>query len=131
MNENITPLLGTPVNVTVFMVTYEYKKPKRKSKLPGSAKKDDDVVQNRVPIVSGDPSGADAYSITKRLVLGVSPYEGHDFRVLFLQRLVDAMGLATPTTWDKLDGQAPVNAEIPTVLDDDDEGESGSDPTLN
>src|SRR6478752_4687525 len=107
MNENNTPLIGTPVNVTVFMVTYEYSKPKREAKVPRSAKSEIDKVRNQVPIVSGDASGADIFPITRRLVLGPNPYAGNDFRILASQRVVDAMGLATATTWDKLDGQAP------------------------
>src|SRR6478609_6609333 len=103
MNENNDALIGTPVNLTVFSVVYEYSKPPRVEKVPKSAKKEIDKVQNRAIVSSSDPSGRDLFLITQRLVLGTKLYDGHDFKVLAYQRMFDVMGLATVTTWDKLD----------------------------
>lgn len=112
MNETDSVLLGTPVTVTVFVVDYQYIKPQRKHKLPKTAKVEEEKVQNRLIVTSGDPSGRDVFEIAKRCVLGAKPYEGSDFRVLMQQRMVDAMGLAMVTSWAKLDGQAPAEVGV-------------------
>lgn len=120
-----TVLLGTPVNVTVFQVHYEYKKPPRTEKLPRSASKENDVVVNQIVLTTGDASGRDIFDIAKRMVLGPDPYDGNDFRILQFHRVVDAMGLATVTSWEKLDGKA---TEVPGVLaknEDDEEDDGG------
>lgn len=126
MSENKTPLIGTPANVTVFAVDYEYQKPGRKNKLPKSAKKEDDSVKNTAVIITGDPSGEDLYGITRRVVLGADPYEGSDFRILIARRVCDAMGLAQVTTWAKIDGKA-TEAVGEIATDDEEDDDDGTD----
>lgn len=138
MSEQESILIGTPANVTVFIVDYKYTKPPRQQKLPRSAKAEDDTVENRTFIISSDPSGRDVFDIVQRLVLGPKPYEGSDFRVITQQRMLDAMGLAQVTSWEKLDGNAPVLG-VPVEPDNDDAnedeeeggGSAPSDPSLN
>jgi len=122
MNENNIMLIGTPVNVTAFAVVYQYTKAPRIEKNKRTAKADDDKVVNEVVVVTGDPSGRDIFDIAQRLVLGPNPYKESDFRVIQQRRVFDAMGLASVTTWDKLDGQAP---ETPGVVVDNDDEEDG------
>lgn len=136
MSEQNPILLGTPVNVTVFIVDYQFTKAPRKSKLPKAAKAEEEKVQNRAVVCSGDPSGRDVFDIVQRLVLGAKPYDGSDFRVLNQQRVFDAQGLAIATSWDKLDGAAPLvpGAEVVDESEDDEEdgdGEDGSPPVSN
>jgi hypothetical protein len=133
MNENNVALVGTPVNLTIFVVDYEYSKPPRKEKLPRSAKREAEKVKNRVIVTSGDPTGEDVFKIARWLVLGSNPYEGNDFRILNQQRMVDAMGLASVTSWDKLSGHAPESLDSNLVeVEDEEEGSSApSDPNLN
>lgn len=131
MNEK-TPLIGTPVNLTVFRVDYEYKKAPRVAKLPKSAKKEQEKVgPNTLFVCSSDPSGQDVYEIVKRRVLGPTPYEGHDFRLLQQQRALDVSGTATVTSWELLDGNAtesPVNTEEES---EEEEGDGGGDPPVS
>jgi hypothetical protein len=133
MDENKTPLIGTPVSVTLFIVDYQYTKSPRKDKLPKSSKKEDDVVKNTAVISTGDPTGQDVYGIAKRVVLGAVPYDGNDFRVLRVQRAFDAIGLAQVTSWEKIDGQAPEEAGVAVGDDEEDSGDGseGSDQSLN
>ncbi len=133
MSEQESILIGTPVNVTVFVVDYKYTKPARKHKSPKSARPDEDTVENRIVITSSDPTGRDVFDITKRLVLGANPYEGADFRIVTQQRMVDAMGLAQVTSWEKLDGKAPVLG-VPVESDEDgdpEDGEDGEEPPVS
>lgn len=126
---------STPASCTVFHVQYQFRKPARTDKVPGAAKREDDKVSNGIVITSGDPSGRDVYDITRRLVLGETPYVGNDFRVLQCAKMVDAMGLVQVTTWDKLDGSAPevLGVEIQTAdsKDDDDSGGGSVPPAAN
>lgn len=124
-------MLGTPVNCTIFVCVYSFKKPARKSKVPGAAKKEDDLVSNRIIIVAGNPTGEDCFHIVRRLVLGEIPYPGSDFKLISCDRMNDAMGLAGITTWEKLDGKAPQepgfvvnNGEESEADEGDDEGGS-------
>ena len=124
MSEQESILIGTPANVTVFIVDYKYTKPPRQQKLPRSARAKDDSVENRTFIISSDPSGRDVFDIVQRLVLGPNPYEGSDFRVITQQRMLDAMGLAQVTSGEKLDGKAPVLG-VPVEPEDDSDPEDG------
>jgi hypothetical protein len=131
MNEK-TPLIGTPVNLTVFRVDYEFKKAPRKEKLPKAAKPElDKVGPNTMFIASSDPSGQDVFSIAQRLVLGPNPYEGSDFRLLQQQRALDVMGLASVTSWDKIDGKASDGGEVPTGEVGENETDEDSSPPDN
>lgn len=128
MNENDTPLIGTPVSLTVFVVDYVYTKPPRKAKLPKSAgkAKDSEKVANTVVVTTGDPTGQDIFLIAKRLVLGPNPYEESDFKLLKVQRAFEAAGLAQVTSWEKISGSASENGNLITEESEGGEGD-GSD----
>lgn len=123
-------MIGNPASATVWAVTYSFKKPPRKSKMPKSVKKEDETVSNQVVITTADPTGADIYHVACRIVLGEIPHDGHDFRILQSQKVADVMGLALVSTWEKLDGKAPENSGI--IIDDEfdevDGDEGGSIP---
>ncbi len=122
---------GTPANLTVWICDFSFNKPARKEKIPGSAAKEIDKVMNRIIISTSDPSGDDCYRVARRLVLGEFPYEGSDFRMLSCQRMVEVMGVVGVTTWDKLDGKAPLTPGVAVVAEEDpedDDKEGGSVP---
>lgn len=118
---------GTPANLTVWQCDYSFQKPPRAGKLPSSAKKENDKVENRVIIASSDPSGKDCFEIARRLVLGANPYTGSDFRLLVCVRMLEVMGLVGVTTWDKLEGKAPekIGVETEPESDSNDDGNEG------
>ena len=125
--------LGSPVSLTVWLVTYCFDKPARKGKLPKSVKQDDEKVHNQVVISTADPSGGDNYKVAKFVVLGEQPFEGNNFRVLHYQRMADAMGFAQLEPLEKIAGAAPENtgaqgAEMKDDPEDEDDDGGGSLP---
>lgn len=100
-------MLGTPASCTLWMYMVEYNKPKATGKLPKSAPKETPTILTKVVGCTADPTGENNFSVARLLVLGETPYEGNNFRLLSADRMFDAMGFVQTESLDKIAGMAP------------------------
>lgn len=94
-------MIGTRISATVWQVSYRFKpkpEPERRVLLAGEPPKPPKppaYIQNVATVLTADPSGGDLADVTRLVVLGPTPHEGHDFAMVGVARVADAMGLAT------------------------------------